>query len=52
MAFTAVTVKVDEFPEMIEVGLAVMLKVGGGLEVTVTVALDEALPLAPVATAV
>jgi hypothetical protein len=47
----AVTVKVDELPEKIEVGLAVMLTVAAGV-VTVTVAVAETFPPAPVAVAV
>jgi hypothetical protein len=52
VAFFAVTVKVDEPPEVIEVGLAVMLTVGGGFEVTVTVTLAEVFPPSPFAVAV
>jgi hypothetical protein len=52
VAFVAVTVKVDEFPEMIEVGFALMLTVGTGFAVTVTVELAEAFPPGPVAAAV
>lgn len=52
LAFVAVTVKVDEFPEMIEAGLAVMLTVGVGFGVTVTVALAEVFPPLPMALAV
>jgi hypothetical protein len=52
VAFTADTVSVADPPEEIEVGLAVMLIVGGGLEVTVTVAIAETLPPVPVAVAV
>jgi len=52
VAFIAVTVRVDEPPDVIDVGFAVMLTVGGGLEVTVTVALAEVFPPAPVAVAV
>jgi hypothetical protein len=48
----ATTVNVDEAPELIVVGLAVMLTVGAGGAVTVTVALAVALPPAPVAVAV
>jgi hypothetical protein len=48
----AVTVKVDELPEAIEVGLAMMLTVGAAAGVTVTVAPAEAFPPAPVAVAV
>jgi hypothetical protein len=50
VALVAVTVKVDELPDVIEVGLAVMLTVGAGDTVTVVPA--EALPPAPVAVAV
>jgi hypothetical protein len=52
VAFTAVTVKVDESPDVIEVGLAVTVTVGAGFGVTVTVVAAEAFPPAPVATAV
>jgi hypothetical protein len=52
LAFTAVTVKMDELPEVIEVGLAVMPTVGAGFELTVRVALAEVFPPAPVAAAV
>jgi hypothetical protein len=52
VAFAAVTVKVDAFPEMTDVGFAVMLTVGAGFAVTVTVARAEVLPPAPVAAAV
>jgi hypothetical protein len=52
VAFTAVTVKVDELPAVIELGLAVMVTVGAGFGVTVTVVLAETVPPAPVATAV
>jgi hypothetical protein len=52
VALVAVTVNVDEFPEVIEVGLAVMLTVGAAAGVTVTVAPAEAFPPAPVAVAV
>jgi hypothetical protein len=47
-----VTVNVDGFPETTEVGLAVMLTVGAGFGVTVTVALAEDFPPVPIATAV
>ena len=36
MAFVAVTVRIEELPEMIELGLAVMLAVGAGLTIPVT----------------
>jgi hypothetical protein len=52
VAFTAVTVKVDELPDVIEAGLALRVTVGGGLGVTVKVAATEALPPAPVTDAV
>jgi hypothetical protein len=52
VALVAATFNVDEFPEVIEVGFAVMLTVAAGLEVTVTVALAEVFPPAPVAVAV
>jgi hypothetical protein len=52
VALTAVTVKVDELPELIEAGFAVMLTLGGGFELTVKVALAEVFPPAPVAVAV
>ena len=52
VAFTADTVKVDELPDAIDVGFAVMLTVGAGLDVTVTVVTAEVLPPAPDAVAV
>jgi hypothetical protein len=54
VAFVAATVKMDGLPETIEVGFAVIVTVGAGVEtaVTVTVAVAEALPPAPVAVAV
>jgi hypothetical protein len=54
VAFVATTVNVDEFPETIEVGFATMVTVAAGVEtaVTVTVAVAEMLPPAPVAAAV
>jgi hypothetical protein len=51
VAFVATTVKVDDPPAVIEVGLAVMVTVGaggGGAVVTVTVAVAEAFVPAPV----
>jgi hypothetical protein len=53
VAFAATTINVDEAPEATDVGLAVMLTVGGaaGAE-TVTVAVAEIFPPAPVAVAV
>jgi hypothetical protein len=52
VALLATTVSIDELPEMIEAGFAVMEMVGavGGTTVMVTVAL--AVPPAPVAVAV
>jgi hypothetical protein len=52
VAFVAPTVNVEEFPEMIVVGLEVILTVGGGFDVTVTVVLADAFPPEPVAVAV
>lgn len=54
MALAALTVSIDELPDAIAEGLAVMLTVGGGLVelVTVTLAEAETFPEAPVATAV
>jgi hypothetical protein len=52
VALTAATVRVDELPEVMEVGNAVMVTVGGGFGVTVTVAAAVTLPPAPVAVAV
>jgi predicted S18 family serine protease len=52
VAFTAVTVSVDEPPDAIEAGLAVIVTPGGGFAVTVTVVAAEVLPPAPVAIAV
>ena len=51
VALVAATVKVDDLPEVMEVGLAVMVTVAAGA-VTVTVALAVVLPSAPVAVAV
>ncbi len=48
----AVTVKTDVLPEVIVVGLAVMLTVGAGFAPTVTVAVATLLPATPVAVAV
>jgi hypothetical protein len=48
VALVAVTVKVEELPELIVVGLAVMVTVGGPLgAVTVTVAVAVAVPADP-----
>ena len=52
VAFTADTVKMDELPDAIEVGFAVMLTVGGGFAPTVKIALAEVVPPVPVAPAV
>jgi hypothetical protein len=52
MAFIAVTVRMEELPETTEVGLAVILTVGGGFGVTVTVVPADIFPPAPVAVAV
>jgi hypothetical protein len=51
VALVAATVKVDELPEVIEAGLAVMLTVGAGFGVTVTVTVAEVFPPDPVAAA-
>jgi hypothetical protein len=51
VALVAMTVSVDEPPEVIDVGLPAMVTVGAGL-VTVTVALAEVFPPVPVAFAV
>jgi hypothetical protein len=48
----AVTVKVEELPEVIDVGLATMLTVGAAFAVTVTVAVADAVVPPPVAVAV
>ncbi len=52
VAFVAVTVKVEEFPAVTEVGLAVIVTVGPALGVTVTFAVAVVVPPAPVAVAV
>jgi hypothetical protein len=54
VAFVAVTVNVEEPPAVIEAGEAEIVTVGAGfeVEVTVTVALAEEIPPAPVAAAV
>jgi hypothetical protein len=52
VAFVAVTVKVEEFPEKIEAGLAVMPTVAAAAAVTVTVVVAVVFPPAPVAVAV
>jgi hypothetical protein len=50
-AFVAVTARVEDVPAAIEAGWAAMVTVGagGGAPVTVTVAVPEACPPAPVA---
>jgi hypothetical protein len=48
----AVTVKIDELPELIEMGFAETVTAGAGFVVTVTIAIAEAFPPAPVAEAV
>ena len=50
--FVAVTVKMDELPDVIEAGLAVIVTVGVGFGVTVTVVVAEVFALDPVAVAV
>jgi hypothetical protein len=52
VAFVAVTVKMEELPEEMEAGFAVMLTVGGGFGVIVTVVLADVFPPVPVAAAV
>jgi hypothetical protein len=52
VAFAAVTVRVDELPETIAVGLAVMFTAGAGSAVTATVAFAETFPPVPDAAAV
>jgi hypothetical protein len=51
VAFVAVTLNVDDEPELIEAGFAVMLTVGA-VAFTVTVADAVAVPPAPLAVAV
>jgi hypothetical protein len=53
-ALVAVTVKVEELPALMDVGLAAMFTVGGGVvtALTVTVAVAVALLVVPVAVAV
>jgi hypothetical protein len=48
----AVTVRVEELPEGIEVGAATMVTEGAGFAETVTVAVAVTVPPAPVAVAV
>lgn len=52
VALVALTESVDELPDPIAVGLAVMLTVGRGLAATVTVAVAVAFPETPAAVAV
>lgn len=54
VALVALTERVDELPDAIAAGLAVMLTVGGGFvaAVTATVAVAEIFPVTPVAAAV
>jgi hypothetical protein len=52
VAFIAVTVRMDELPEVMEAGLAVILTVGVGIGTTVTVVVADIFPPAPVAVAV
>ena len=49
--FVAATVKMEELPAMIAVGLAEMVTVGAGFLVTVTVAFEITVPAAPAAEA-
>lgn len=52
VAFVAVTVRVDELPEVIAAGLAAISTVGAGFVVTVTVAVAVLVPPGPLAVAV
>jgi hypothetical protein len=53
VAFAVVTVKVDELPETIEVGLAAIVTVGSGFGVIVRITgVEVAVPPGPVAVAV
>jgi hypothetical protein len=52
VAWTAVTVNVEELPDVSDVGLAMMVTVGAGIAVTVTMTFAEVVPPAPVAAAV
>jgi hypothetical protein len=53
VALAAVTVRVDELPELMRVGLAAIATVGaGGGRITVTAAVAVAVPPAPIAVAV
>lgn len=50
--FVALTVKIDELPDVIEAGLAVIVTVGVGFGVTVIVVAAEVFASDPVAVAV
>ena len=52
VALVAATVNVDELPDVIVVGFAMMVTVGAEIDVTVTTAVAEIVPPAPVAAAV
>ena len=52
LALVAVTVSVDEFPDAIDAGFAVMVTVGAGFGVTVTIAVALVVPPGPAAVAV
>jgi hypothetical protein len=52
VAFVAVTVKMDESPDVIDVGLAEMLTVGAAGTTVTVAALVEVFPPVPVAVAV
>jgi hypothetical protein len=52
VAFVAVTFKVDEAPDVIDCGVAVIVTVGAGFDVTVTIAVAVTVPPAPDAVAV
>ena len=52
VAFVAVTVKVEELPELTEDGLAVIVTVTAGSAITDTAAVAVAFPPLPVAVAV
>jgi hypothetical protein len=52
VAFVATTVRVDELPDVTEVGFAVITTVGARFDVNVMIALAVLFPPAPVAVAV
>ena len=52
VALVELTVKVDEFPEVMDVGVAAIVTVGAGFGVTVTVTDAEIFPPVPIAVAV